>query len=80
MDRETAKVVAVAAFRSSAEINNLIPMLKSVCTEPEYSEWRDSIAMASLQISTNILMKVFAEHPDLEAEIGAHYERFGRPA
>ncbi len=80
MDRPTAKVIAVAAFQSAAGINNLLPMLKTILPEPEYNEWRDSIAMASLEISKNILAKVFAEHPDLQSEFDIHYERFGRSA
>jgi hypothetical protein len=79
MDRATAKVIAVAALRSAAEINNLVPLLKAICPEQEYEAWRDRIAEASMRVTQGLLPTVFAEHADLEAEIDAHYQRFGRP-
>lgn len=80
MDRALAKVVAVAALRSASELNGVVPLLKEQCDAKEYEEIRDAIADASLRISQSLLMKVFAKHPDLEVEIDAHYQRFGRPA
>ncbi|ANP47787.1 hypothetical protein [Candidatus Viadribacter manganicus] len=80
MDRATAKAIAVAALRSAAEINNLVPLLKATCPEPEYEAWRDRIAEASMLVTQGLLPAVFAEHADLEAELDDHYQRFGRPA
>jgi hypothetical protein len=79
MDRDISKVIAVAALRSAAELNNLIPLLQQACAPDEYSIWRDRIAEASAQISVAVLSPVFAAHPDLETEIDAHYAKFGRP-
>jgi hypothetical protein len=79
MDRETAKVIAVAALRSSSELVNLIPILRTVCSDEEYEAWRFKIADTSAQITQGLLSAVLAEHPDLEAELDEHYRRFGRP-
>lgn len=80
MDRAIARVIAVSALRGAAEINNLVPLLKTVCPEAEYTAWRDRIAEASAQVTQLLLPSLFAEHADLEAELEAHYQRFGRPA
>jgi hypothetical protein len=80
MDRATAKAVAVTALRSAAEINNLVPMLQAICSASEYEAWRDKIAAASAQVTQTLLPPLFSEHADLEAELDAHYQRFGRPA
>ena len=79
MDRALGRVVAVAALRSSAELNGLIPVLKQHCNEQEYASMRDTIADASLAISQIVLRRVFEEFPDLEAELELHYNNFGRP-
>jgi len=80
MDRDTSKVVAVAALRSAAELSNLLPLLQRDCSADEYTVWRDRIADASAKITTSVLSPIFQEHPDLETEIDAHYAKFGRPA
>lgn len=80
MDRETSKVVAVAALRGAAELNNLVPLLQQVCTPDEYAMWRERIADASAGISTSVLSPLFEAHPDLQTEIDEHYRKFGRPA
>jgi hypothetical protein len=80
MDRALARIVAISALRSSAELNNLVPLLQQHCASDEYVAWRDAIADVSLAVSQRVLTKVFAEHPDIEVELDDHYTRFGRPA
>ena len=79
MDKDLAKLVAQTAFRSAAEINNLIPLLKEYCTEEECRDFGIAIATASSGISQQIMGKIFAMHPDLEAEFESQIRKYGRP-
>jgi len=79
MDKELAKLVALTAFRSSADINNLIPLLKEHCSEAECRDFGIAIATASAGISQQILSKVFALHPDLEVAFDMQIRKYGRP-
>jgi len=79
MDKEIAKLVALTAFRSSADINNLIPFLKVHCSETECRELGLAIATASAGISQHVLTKIFAMYPDLEAEFDMQIRKYGRP-
>ena len=78
MEKELAKLVALTAFRSSAELGNLIPLLREHCDEDEYRRLGAAIATASAEISRQILQYIFATHPELEAEIEANVSKFGR--
>lgn len=80
MNRSLAKVIAVAALRSSAELNALIPLLKMHCPDDEYEDVKSAIADLSLQISDGLLRRAFHDHPDLEQELDDHFQQFGRPA
>lgn len=79
MDRELAKIVAITAFRSSADINNLIPLLKEHCSADEYRLFGLAIAASSAEISQQILYKIFSMHPDLESEFDNKIKKYGRP-
>ncbi|WP_198116950.1 hypothetical protein [Massilia rhizosphaerae] len=78
MEKELAKLVALTAFRSSGELNNLLPLLKEHCDEGEYRQLSVGIATASAEIGRQILQSVFAAHPELEKELGATVKKFGR--
>ena len=78
MEKELAKLVALTAFRSSAEINSLVPLLKEYCSEDEYRSFGMAIATASAEIGLQILQKIYAAHPELEAEIESNVQKFGR--
>lgn len=80
MERMLGKIVAVAALRSSSELNNLVPLLKERCDDAEYEEMRDALADVSLAISRELLQRIFRRFPDLESELDAHYQQYGRPA
>ena len=79
MDKELAKIVALTAFRSSADINNLIPMLKEHCSEDECRDFGIAIATASTEINLQILQKVFAMYPELSVEFDQQVRKYGRP-
>ena len=78
MDRELAKLVAVTAFRSSADINNLVPLLKECCNEAEYKAYALAIASASAEISMQILNKIYEDHPDIKDEFEEKMHKYGR--
>jgi len=78
MEKELAKLVALTAFRSSAELGNLIPLLREHCDEDEYRHLGAAIAAVSAEISGQILRNIFATYPQLEAEIEANVHKFGR--
>jgi hypothetical protein len=78
MDKELARHVARVAFKSSTEINDLIPFLKAFSSEEEYMSYVKYIASASASISTDLLQRVFLEHPDLEAEFEEKISKYGR--
>ena len=50
MEEDLAKLVALTAFRSSAELNTLIRLLKQHCDAAEYKP----LALAIATISTEI--------------------------
>ena len=78
MDRDLAKHVLAVSFHSISYLQSLIPILKQHCSQNEYSEYLKAIANASAELSTEILNKVFREHPDLEAEVEQKIKRFGQ--
>ncbi|WP_222610889.1 hypothetical protein [Undibacterium sp. FT79W] len=79
MDKELAKIVALTAFRSSAYMNNLIPLLKEHCSEDECRNFGIAIATASAEINLQILQKVFAMYPELSAKFDLQVRKYGRP-
>jgi len=79
MEQYLAKIVAITAFRSSAELNNLIPLLKMHCNESEYRSYSMAIATISAGINQEIMKPIFAAHPNLEKEFEATVSKYGRP-
>jgi hypothetical protein len=79
MDKEIAKLIAITAFRSAADINNLVPFLKEYCSESKSRDFGIAIATASTKISPQILRKIFAMHPELEVEFDMQIQKYGRP-
>jgi hypothetical protein len=79
MEKDLAKLVALTAFRSSADINNLIPLLKEHCNEEEYREFVVAIATASAVIGQELLQKIFALHPEISVEFDRQISKYGHP-
>ena len=78
MDEELARIVAVAAMRSSHELGDLIPILKEHCPADVYAELSRGIAASLAEIGAKVLTPVFAAHPLLEREFDRNVERYGR--
>jgi predicted aconitase len=77
MKTELARHIALTAFRSSANLNDLIPLIKEHSTEDEYRKYLDAIAAVSGEIAMRILKNIYAEHPEIEGEIDRRIDAYG---
>jgi len=78
MDKEVAREVIRAAFRSGAELEKLLPVLKQRCSAEEYKDYARQVGMAIDGIDAALLDKVLAQFPELNAEIEAKMVAAGR--
>ena len=78
MDKELARHVAIATFRSMSDLQQLIPLLKTHCSPEEYEAYLKGIASVSAAASTALLNKVFADHPEIEQEVEAKIAKYGK--
>ena len=77
MDNELARHIAVTAFRSSANMNDLIPLLKEHCSNDEYQVYLEAISAISGDIAYKFLKKIYDEHPDIEKDIDNRIDKYG---
>lgn len=78
MEKDLAEFILKTAFRSSADLNDLIPLLKQHCSDDEYRIYFDAISRASGEIAVKILNPIFKQYPDIEKEFERKIEEFGR--
>jgi len=78
MKIDLARHVARAAFRSSRELSELIPLLKDSLSAEEYAHYAKAIGLAVAAIQMEVMNKLASDHPGLDAEIEASINRFGR--
>jgi hypothetical protein len=78
MNIDLARHVARAAFRSSRELAELVPFLKARLGADEYSAYAKTIGSAVAAIQVDLMNKLVADHPGLEAEIEASIAKYGR--
>ena len=78
MDIELAREVVRTAFRSSAELQALLPMLRQRCTAQEYQTYALGIAAAIDAIGVEVTNRALAAHPGLAGEIESSVEKQGR--
>jgi len=67
----------MVAFRSSANLNDLLPLLREHCEEKEYKEFLDAIAQISGDIAHVLLQKIYSQHPEIEVEIDRRIDAYG---
>ncbi len=77
MDIELARHVIRVVFRSEHELGDLLEVLKAHCGEEEYKTYAKAIASAVASINLEVMNRVIAAHPELEAEIEASIETYG---
>jgi hypothetical protein len=78
MKIDLARHVARAAFRSSRGLSELIPFLKDQLDAKEYEPYAKAIAAAVAAIQVDLMNKLLADHPGLEAEIEASIQKYDR--
>jgi hypothetical protein len=78
MDKNIAREVVRAAFRSGSELENLLGLLKERCSAEDYKIYAQQVARAIDGINAALLNKVVAQFPELEAEIEANIARTGQ--
>jgi hypothetical protein len=76
MEKELAREIAIAACRSSAYLDSLMPLLKQHCSEVEYAPFRKVIPQLLTEIHDQLLKRAFAAYPELEGEVGDHIQKF----
>ena len=77
MDKEFASEVIRAAFRSGAELQKLLGLLKERCSPEDYKDYARQVTTAIDDIDAALLDKVLAQFPELRDEILAHQARAG---
>ena len=78
MDIDMARDIARAAFRSTRELGALVPILKDRLEPREFDSYAKAIASAIAGIQLDIVNRLIAEHPALEAEIETAINRTGQ--
>lgn len=78
MDIEMARQVIRTAFRSGAELEDLLKQLKKRCSPDEYQDYARGIAAAVDAIGVGLINKATAAYPQLHAEIEASIAKYGR--
>jgi hypothetical protein len=78
MQKDIAREVVRAVFRSGRELEKLLPILKTGCNAEEYKTYTRQVATAIDGIHVALLNKVLKHFPELEAEIEANLARTGR--
>jgi len=78
MQIELARYITRSAFRSVAELQNVLPLLQDHASRAEYETYRQAIAKAIGTIGDEITNRVLADNPGLSAEIESSIATYGR--
>jgi hypothetical protein len=78
MNIDVARHVIRAAFRSSRELSNLLPLLKDNLDAVEYQRYTMAIAAAIAATQLEVINTITADHPELEAEIEMQISKYDR--
>jgi len=78
VDRELAQLIAITAFRASADLGDLLHPLKDNCSPEEYEKFSKALATCSADIYLDVLRPIYEMHPSLEKEFEEKVQRYGR--
>ena len=78
MNRDLAREIIQAVFRSGSELEKLIGVLKDGCSPEDYKSYVRQVATAIDGIHVALLDPVLSRYPELNAEIEANIARTGR--
>ena len=77
MNPDLSRHVAHVAFRASANLNDLLPIIREHATEEEYQSFLAAISAISGDIAFKLLKRLYDEHPDIEREIDDRIAKYG---
>jgi hypothetical protein len=77
MDKDIAREVIRAVFRSGSELEKLIGMLKDRCSPEDYKSCIRQVATAIDGIHVALLNPILSRYPELKAEIEANLAHTG---
>src|SRR5262245_27431103 len=80
MDKELARHIVRTAFRSSGDLEELVPLLRHHCGEEEARTYEWAIAGAIADIHRELTVRVFASFPELESRGAAHHSEVWTPS
>lgn len=78
MNIDVARHVVRTCFRSGRELEGLLALLKAHCSPDEYQTFAKAIAAAIASIHTDVVNRVIATYPALEAEVEGDIQKHGR--
>jgi hypothetical protein len=78
MNGEIVRCILRTAFRSAAELQTLLPLIKDHCSAEEYESLRSGIATAIAAIGDEVTNRILAANPDLSSKIDAEIRTYGR--
>lgn len=78
MNKDLADFVARVAFKNASELSKLIPLLMDNLDEVEAKKFTTAITKIAELISTDVLFKIYDEHPDIHADFKKTMEMYGK--
>lgn len=78
MDENLAWDMIRVSFRVGRELRDLLPRLKEQCSPEEYKDHARAIAGALHGVSTALIDRALAAHPELSARIEVELAESGR--
>ena len=78
MDRRIAEHIAKIAFRASADLCNVYPLVKEHCSPAQYEKLSRSIASISGAIGLDILNLIFTDFPDIKQQFDEDMKLYGK--
>jgi len=78
MNKDVAREIIRASFRSERELENLSGFLKERCGPNDYKELVRSIAIAIDGINVELVKKALTMFPDLKLEMESNLKRTGQ--
>lgn len=78
MNKDLADFVARVAFKNASELSKLIPLLMDNLDEVEAKKFTTALTKIAELISTDVLFKIYDEHPDIHADFKKTMEMYGK--
>jgi len=78
MNRELSEFVARVAFKNASELSKLIPILKNSPDHEQAAELANAVTKIAELISTDILFKIYDEHPEIHTTLKKTIESYGK--